>query len=40
MIGLAPEGTPGLADKDMADYKALVARLWPAGGDAPWVRAA
>jgi hypothetical protein len=31
---LAPEGTPSLSDKDMADYKALVARLWPAGGDA------
>lgn len=34
IIGLAPEGTPSLSDKDAADYKALVARLWPAGGEA------
>jgi len=34
IIGTAPEGTPSLSDKDTADYKALVARLWPAGGEA------
>jgi len=34
IIGTAPEGTPSLTDKDGADYKALVARLWPAGGEA------
>ncbi|WJS99671.1 glycosyl hydrolase [Novosphingobium humi] len=34
IIGLAPEGTPSLSDKDTADYKALVARLWPGSGDA------
>ncbi|HZV09365.1 MAG TPA: glycosyl hydrolase, partial [Novosphingobium sp.] len=33
IIGLAPEGTPSLSDSDAAAYKALVAQLWPAGGE-------
>jgi len=33
IVGLPPEADPGLAG-DAADYAALVAKLWPAGGDA------
>jgi hypothetical protein len=33
VIGLAPEGNPSLAG-DNAEYAALVAKLWPAGGTA------
>jgi hypothetical protein len=33
VIGLAPEGSPSLAG-DNAEYAALIAKLWPAGGTA------
>jgi hypothetical protein len=34
IIGKAPQGTPSLSDSDAAEYAALVAKLWPADGDA------
>ena len=32
VVGIAPEGSPSLAG-DAGEYGALVAKLWPAGGD-------
>ncbi|RVU04080.1 glycoside hydrolase [Novosphingobium umbonatum] len=33
IIGMAPQGSPSLGQEDKAEYAALVAKLWPAGGD-------